>query len=288
MNYNNSLNTNSPLKLKKNQSENNINSQNNRPPSTFGRGQTARFDIPTNRPSPPIRSISKMNISQQNSPPLFLKEKNKTVLDRIPVMDSSLNYPSLSRPVRYVKTKSSPKKFNIDDDKLFKNYDSRNYNINNNDNDSNEEDSNPNNWTWALDESTNQYYYINTISRTSQWEKPKCLLTIEYNNLINNSNNKSNSEDDLSNWTWALDESTNQYYYINLTTKTSQWEKPDCIKIAEQMYKNNLKKNDIYYNVYYDMNIFIALFISIIFYYIFDLRSSILRLLYIILSLIFS
>lgn len=95
------------------------------------------------------------------------------------------------------------------------------------------------NWTWSLDESSNQYYYINLKTNVTQWERPKCLEN-ENNNgdvytaTIENNVNDNNTEDDnnLHNWVSVLDENSNTYYYVNMKTNASQWEMPLCFNTS--------------------------------------------------------
>ena len=133
----------------------------------------------------------------------------------------------------------------------------------------------PNNWTWVKDEDTQLYYYVNLRTMKSQWNKPKCLDNIvdvaagigmgspggprgTKTTMLRASKIRSPSQqrrsshstllessaldDDPENWTWQLDKETNLYYYINLTTRVSQWEKPVClVKVTPQ--QNRFKKD---------------------------------------------
>ena len=132
-----------------------------------------------------------------------------------------------------------------------------------------DDENDPTNWTWVKDEDTQLYYYVNLRTMKSQWNKPKCLDNITEGSskgfgspgsprdtkasALRASQIKSPSQtrhsrfsiresssldDDPQNWTWQLDKETNLYYYINLTTRVSQWEKPGCLSQVSIQQKN--------------------------------------------------
>jgi phosphopantothenate-cysteine ligase len=71
-------------------------------------------------------------------------------------------------------------------------------------------------WLELLDGSTGHYYYVNKITRETQWEKPHDF----------EEPSRQLPQSDIEHWTKVMDKETNQTYYYNIVTGDTSWEKP--------------------------------------------------------------
>jgi phosphopantothenate-cysteine ligase len=76
------------------------------------------------------------------------------------------------------------------------------------------------NWQEAFDAATGHYYYINSVTQETQWEKP---ADFEERRAAHR---HGHSLDGLEHWTEIMDESSGRAYYHNYITGESSWERP--------------------------------------------------------------
>ena len=77
-------------------------------------------------------------------------------------------------------------------------------------------------WIEAVDPTTNNIYYYNTLTGESSWDKPLELVNEELNNNNNDDNN--NIEEPPLDWIQETDEETNRTFLINPLTNLKGWE----------------------------------------------------------------
>jgi hypothetical protein len=91
-------------------------------------------------------------------------------------------------------------------------------------------------WTEIWDESSQRYYYYNTVTQLTTWDKPSIIVSIDNdsynNNDIHRDNNSSNSADGSNDvieslaWIELYDQDSKKYYYYSKDTNETTWIKP--------------------------------------------------------------
>jgi len=79
-------------------------------------------------------------------------------------------------------------------------------------------------WIEAVDPTTNNIYYYNTLTGESSWDKPLELGNEELNNNNDNDDNNNNIEEPPLDWIQETDEETNRTFLINPLTNLKGWE----------------------------------------------------------------
>jgi len=111
-------------------------------------------------------------------------------------------------------------------------------------------------WEEAFDEASQKVYYYNSQTNETSWEKPVYSPNFGESEEKGDEVLDNSSEDHMDNWTWSLDENSNTYYYINLKTNVTQWERPKCfgdenkdgdessVSIENNIIDNNSENDD--------------------------------------------
>ncbi|CAJ1954685.1 unnamed protein product [Cylindrotheca closterium] len=107
-----------------------------------------------------------------------------------------------------------------------------------------DQDELPSDWVEAVDESTGQTYYYNTVTQETAWERPPMASDgqekdagdadeAEYSTAEDDQtdgvvdDSTPTTEDEMpADWIEAVDESSGQTYYYNTATQETSWEKP--------------------------------------------------------------
>ncbi|GMI03292.1 hypothetical protein TrRE_jg5636, partial [Triparma retinervis] len=102
-------------------------------------------------------------------------------------------------------------------------------------------------WVKEFDDNSNSFYYVNTMTNTSQWEKPTSLPPTARTGLTPQASSNAQTsitpysisasadvhqqkvaiKNSASEWESAIDEITGERFYIHKVTGESQWEKPE-------------------------------------------------------------
>ncbi len=88
-------------------------------------------------------------------------------------------------------------------------------------------------WTKIWDGESGRFYYYNSITQLTTWNKPSIIVSIDNDSYNNNDINNSIKSADGSNdvieslaWIELYDEDSCKYYYYNKDTYETTWIKP--------------------------------------------------------------
>eukprot|EP00526_Cylindrotheca_closterium_P004161 CAMPEP_0113637722 /NCGR_PEP_ID=MMETSP0017_2-20120614/19755_1 /TAXON_ID=2856 /ORGANISM="Cylindrotheca closterium" /LENGTH=4255 /DNA_ID=CAMNT_0000548783 /DNA_START=113 /DNA_END=12880 /DNA_ORIENTATION=+ /assembly_acc=CAM_ASM_000147 len=100
------------------------------------------------------------------------------------------------------------------------------------------EDELPADWIEAIDESSGQTYYYNTVTQETSWEKPSSSPLEDESEAVEQEQEEEAAEateehdadqSPADEWIEAVDDSTGQTYYYNTVTQETSWEKPSSL-----------------------------------------------------------